>query len=407
MGERVCPNCDNVVEPGAEICVHCGMALLPDMSLLQSGALLQGRYEIIELLHVGGMGYVYLAKDRKVYDRKCIIKQVKSPVLMEADHTRLRQEAARMARLYHPNVASIYEDFEDGGYYFLAVQYVEGKNLSEIFQDRDGKISEGEVLNWAIAMCDVVTYMHKEGVIHRDISPDNVMLTPENTIMFIDFGTTRDIQEISFKKTAGAGKFGFTPLEQWLGKPALQSDIFAIGATIYYLLTGYVPVSAEYKITTEPQIADYRPEFPPIRTRRSDVSRGMETILQKALAIEIKARYQSARELRDDLAALSGIKAADGQPKEAITKRKGKDKQKNGAGKKPGCITGAVTTILFCSTIIALIFSYAHMIPGEKAIPSKTPVPVSDMQLNKMANLTAESKSPAPNRQIYDIQSIP
>ena len=242
------------------------------------------------------MGYIYLAKDKKLYDRLCIIKQVKEPVKSDPDLKKLGEEAHRMAKLSHPNVAMILDHFVEGEYYFLVMERISGKTLSEVFAERRGKLNEEEVVGWAIAMCDVISYIHEEGIIHRDISPDNIMLTDKGAIKFVDFGTLRELRYITTKGTAGMGKYGYTPPEQWQGKPTPQSDIFALGATIYYLLTGSLPLSREYLSGQGPQRQDFSPSFPPIRTKNPDTSPELEAVLQKALQLDASSRYSSAAE---------------------------------------------------------------------------------------------------------------
>jgi serine/threonine protein kinase len=338
------------------------------------------------------MGYVYLANDRKVYNRLCIIKQVKERVRTKADRAKLQQEAVRMAGLYHPNVASIYEDFVERGYYFLVVQYIEGRNLNEVLEERGGKIGEAEAVNWAVSMCDVISYIHREGVIHRDISPDNIMLTPDNTIMFIDFGTMRDIQEISSGGTAGAGKFGFTPLEQWLGRPVPQSDIFAIGATIYYLLTGYLPVTAEYKKTSQPEVADYRPEFPPIRTKRPSISRKLEEILQRALSIEVSTRYQAAQELKTGLAELQGFKVAR-RPVRDIEKKKPSSSSRIRLKINPKIWAGIAAVILLSVAVTGIVLIYPRIAQREKDAPLTSYLKASVIQSDNKTFVPSDNKS--------------
>jgi serine/threonine protein kinase len=264
---------------------------------LSPGTVLQNRYEIEKLSHTGGMGYVYLARDKKLYDRACVVKQVKEPVRSESEQKKLEEEALRMAKLSNPNVAMILDHFVENGYYFLVVELISGKTLSEVFEEGQGRLREEEVVKWAIAMCEVVDYIHKEGVIHRDISPDNVMLTEEGNIKFVDFGTLRELRHITDKGTAGMGKFGYTPPEQWQGHPVPQSDIFALGATIYYLLSGNLPLSKEYVSGQGPQKADFSPQFPPIRTKIPAISPRLEAVLQKALQLDLNARYSSAMEM--------------------------------------------------------------------------------------------------------------
>ena len=295
--EHICPNCGKRYQSGDEVCRYCGFILPFSTAVLTPGKLLRQRYEIQGLAHSGGMGYVYLAKDKNLYDRLCVVKQVKEPVKSDTDRKRLEEEALRMSKLSHSNAAMILDQFVEGGYYFLVVQHISGKTLGQVLEDRRGPLTEEDVLSWAISMCDVVSYLHGKGVIHRDISPENIMLTDEGAIMFIDFGTMRELRQITSQKTAGIGKFGFTPPEQWQGRPVAQSDTFAIGATVYYLLTEYLPLSTEYHSGQKPQASDFRPSFPPIRERNPNVSGELEAVLEKALQLDVNRRYQSAAEL--------------------------------------------------------------------------------------------------------------
>ena len=328
MVEHICPNCGKAYQSGDEVCRYCGFILPFSTAVLTPGKLLRQRYEIQGLAHSGGMGYVYFAKDKNLYDRICVVKQVKEPVKSDTDRKRLEEEALRMSKLSHSNAAMILDQFVEGGYYFLVVQHISGKTLSQVLEDRHGQLTEEEVVNWAISMCDVVSYLHGKGVIHRDISPENIMLTDEGAIMFIDFGTMRELRQITSQKTAGIGKFGFTPPEQWQGQPVAQSDTFAIGATVYYLLTEYLPLSAEYQRGQKPQPSDFRPSFPAIQQKNPNVSGELEVILEKALQLEVNSRYQSAQELGQALTKARAKPAAPGHEPGLSTDTAGKKSRK-------------------------------------------------------------------------------
>jgi hypothetical protein len=201
----------------------------------------------------------------------------------------------------------IFDHFVDDSYYFLVVERISGRTLSEVFNESHGQLIEDEVVRWGIAICDVVAYIHKEGIVHRDISPDNIMLTDEGSIKFIDFGTLREFRYIASSGTAGMGKYGYSPPEQWQGRPEPRSDIFALGATIYYLLTGFLPLSHAYLIGQPPQKDDFYPAFPPIREKKPNISPRLETILQKALQLDIDNRYSTPVEMRQALEDLAQV----------------------------------------------------------------------------------------------------
>lgn len=311
-----CPFCNKQIKSGEEMCPFCGRILPVDAAqshgkaggetatgdIMPMGMILQGKYEIQKLIHSGGMGYVYAATDTSLR-RWVALKQVKEQIKSKSHLDKLEMEALSMARLIHPNIAMVLDHFTDNNYYFLVVEYVPGKTLAEIFENKGHKLSEKDVIKWMLPVCDAVNYIHTQGFIYRDVSPDNIMLTEEGNIKLIDFGTLREVSSLSGKQVGKEGKFGFTPPEQWQGNPVPQSDVFSIAATIYYLLTDYLPISDECRITGKPKPSDYAPEYPPIRTKNAQISAGLEAVLHRAMQIDINNRYSSVNELKR---ALSG-----------------------------------------------------------------------------------------------------
>jgi serine/threonine protein kinase len=304
MSAIVCPSCSTPNRTGDDACRHCGYVFPSSGAVLTPGAILHGRYQIEQLLHTGGMGYIYLARDRNLFSRSCVIKQVRERVHSDDHRKQLEEEALRMSGLSHPRIAMIFDHFVEDGFYFIVVERIPGSTLSDVARHRPTLPGEDEVVTWAISMCEVIVYLHKMGVVHRDVSPDNIMLTDDGDIKFIDFGTLRELRYVAAGGTAGMGKFGYAPPEQWQGKPIPQSDIFALGATIYQLLTGYLPLSHAYLVGQTPQRDDYFPRYPLIREQNTAISRQLETILEKALQLDISKRYGNAVDMLRDLAKL-------------------------------------------------------------------------------------------------------
>ena len=378
-----CPNCNNPYQTGDEVCRTCGFILPITTPIMNHGEVLQTRYEIQELVHSGGMGYVYLATDRRLYDRFCIVKQVKEPIKSDAHRKKLEEEALRMSKLDHPNVAMILDHFIDGGYYFLVVELIHGKTLSEVLKERRGHVTENEVVSWAISICDVVSYLHNEGIVHRDISPDNIMLTGEGSIKFIDFGTLREFRYVAPGGTVGIGKYGYTPPEQWQGKPEFRSDIFSLGATIYYLLTGFLPLSRQYTTKQAPQKEDFYPSFPPIRTKNHSISPQLEAVLGKALQLDVKDRYSSAQEISEALRNLGQIKTKVKKPPalkvkisaktmEARPKAIGKPKTKMPLR---WALISLGIIVFLAAGVSGVYFTSGHLFTPSPAIPLETTIP--------------------------------
>ena len=254
------------------------------------------------------MGTVYFAIDRQAEDHECVVKQPKNPVSSNVVLEKLREEAKRMAALSQAvggRMPAILEDFVEDGWFYVVQQRVPGKTLEELFNEKHPR-EQKEVIEWAIQCCMVLKRIHEHGILHRDISPDNLMLTNVGDITFIDFGTLRELLRIMTEGTVGMGKFGYTPPEQWAGRPVPQSDIFALGATVYFLLTGFLPPHSEQlRRFGNPLPSDFSPVFPPIRTVNPAVSPALESVLARALNLDTDKRYASPDEMRGDLEKLA------------------------------------------------------------------------------------------------------
>lgn len=228
---------------------------------LSSGTLLHDRYEIVEVIGQGGMGCVYLALDRHLEGRRCAVKEVMPPPggipgIVEATRRQFRQEAQVLARLDHPNLPRVYDFFAAGDRDYLVMDYVAGQDLQSIITDarqRGRFLPESQVLLWAEQLCDALTYLHNQTppVLHRDIKPANVKLTPAGIIKLVDFGLVRALEPEELQTVTvmhGVGSLPYTPLEQFgtdLGHIDVRSDVYALAATLYHLLTGQAPPTAQ------------------------------------------------------------------------------------------------------------------------------------------------------------------
>ena len=241
---------------------------------LQPGTLLRDRYEILSLIGQGGMGAVYKASDRRLPGRLCAIKEILPPpgpgasTLTHAQEQFLR-EASTLARLDHPNLPKVSDYFaiaphtpdgqEDGlaiSRDYLVMDYVPGQDLHQVVQQarREQRFLDWrEVLGWLAQLCDALAYLHSQDppVLHRDIKPGNIKLTPEGRIKLVDFGLVKPLDPDDPKTLTGMrgiGSLPYTPIEQYageLGHTDTRSDLYSLGATLYHLLTGEPPASAQ------------------------------------------------------------------------------------------------------------------------------------------------------------------
>ncbi|MGQ9585153.1 MAG: serine/threonine-protein kinase [Anaerolineae bacterium] len=239
---------------------------------LPPGTVLKSRYRILEEVGQGGMGAVYRAEDLTLAGRQCALKEVhpelgQSPSLVEEARQQFYREASILARLDHPNLPKVSDYFSEGGREYLVMDFVAGRDLREIANQarKDGQfLSEKLVLGWAEQLCDAVEYLHSQDppVLHRDIKPANIKLTPSGIIKLVDFGLVKllvpdDSRTITVVQ--GRGTAQYTPLEQYggdTGHTDVRTDIYAMGATLYHLLTGQPPPDAKQRFLRPESLTD-------------------------------------------------------------------------------------------------------------------------------------------------------
>ena len=270
-------------------------------STLDRGALLHKRYRIIEILGQGGMGSVYRAVDENLG----VDVAVKENLFTSDEYARqFRLEAVILANLRHPNLPRVTDHFVigDQGQY-LIMDYIEGEDLRQRME-RAGSISEEEAILIGAAMCDALQYLHsrKPSVIHRDIKPGNVRITPDGHIYLVDFGLAKLVKGSQVTTTgARAMTPGYSPPEQYgTARTDPRTDVYSLGATLYAALTGVIPEDGLAR-------AMDNVELTPLRKRNPKVSRKLANTIEKAMAVRPEDRFQSAEEFRQSLAT-SNIK---------------------------------------------------------------------------------------------------
>jgi serine/threonine-protein kinase len=222
---------------------------------------LRERYKIVGLIDTGGMGAVYLADDQRLQGRQCAIKETLpqsnlSEAVAQAARKQFYQEASTLAQLDHPGLPKVSDFFSEGDRDYLVMDFVPGQNLLEIVNNvrREARfLDEPVLLGWVDQICDTLTYLHtrQPPVLHRDIKPANIKLTPDNRLKLVDFGLVKPLDPddpSTLTGLQGAGSLPYAPLEQYvdhLGHTDARSDLYALGATFYHLLTGNIPASAQ------------------------------------------------------------------------------------------------------------------------------------------------------------------
>jgi outer membrane protein assembly factor BamB/tRNA A-37 threonylcarbamoyl transferase component Bud32 len=269
--------------------------LFEEGATLPKGAILQGRYEIIRTVNIGGMGIVYQARDKRFTKvaRLCAVKEMinsaPDPQLRELSIKNFEREANILATLNHPAIPKIFDCFSEGSRSYLVLEFIEGQNLESLLQRTASFLPEEQVISWAIQICDVLSYIHSHKpspIVFRDMKPSNIMLNNQDRIVLIDFGIAKVFQ--TGQKGTMIGTEGYSPPEQYKGITDRRGDIYALGATMHHLLTKRDP-------RLEPPFTFH--EYPP-RMLNPKLSEKLETIVMKALQYEIEDRYSSAEEMK-------------------------------------------------------------------------------------------------------------
>jgi serine/threonine protein kinase len=271
---------------------------------LDPGTTIGGHYVIDGLINRGGFGAVYRGIDSSEGDRLCAIKETYD--VTPTARRKALMEAAVLFTVKSKHLPGVYDAFESNGRFYLVMQLIEGKTLQQLLKLRGRPCSEQEVVNWLVPIMYVLNELHSRNpaVIHRDIKPGNIILTPDQTAVLVDFGLTKLYDPNSDTQTmVRAVSGGFSPIEQYVGKTNPQSDIYAMAATMYFLLT--------LKLPPESVNRSYRDELIAPRLLNPMLSPNVERVLLKALSVDADQRYRSMDEFAEALQNPSFMSYAD------------------------------------------------------------------------------------------------
>lgn len=264
------------------------------------GARLGGRYEIRSLLGQGGMADVYSAHD-SVLGRTVAVKILRGSLTSESRAlARFREEAEAAAALAHPNIVSLFDIGTDGGVPFIVMELVPGETLSEVIW-REAPVPPERAAEIAEAVADALGFAHAAGIVHRDIKPGNIMLTPWGHVKVLDFGIARALSRARLTSSLELrGTAEYLSPEQARGADLDgRSDIYSLGAVMFEMLTGRPPFEAESALVVARMHIETEPM--PVRRLRASVPISLETIVMRCLEKEPSGRYQRAAQLAADL----------------------------------------------------------------------------------------------------------
>jgi serine/threonine protein kinase/cytochrome c-type biogenesis protein CcmH/NrfG len=265
---------------------------------LSIGQRLQDRYQISRIIGRGGQCLVYLAYDLH-QGKNVVIKELLSSDCSVSDEIKelelFRGEYRILSHMEHTSLPKAYDFFVEGSKYFISVEYIEGQNLEDVIKKSKEPVYEEIVINWAIQIAEILIYFYNLKpfpLVLRDIKPSNIILTPQGHIKPVDFTIAKFLKSEEKEDSIKMGSPGYAPREQYLGLSDTRSDIYAFGATMYYLLTKHDPSENPFN-------------FPPLKTLNPDVSEELSSVIHRSIRDNPKERFQSPLELLEELDKIS------------------------------------------------------------------------------------------------------
>ncbi|MDA8121370.1 MAG: serine/threonine protein kinase [Deltaproteobacteria bacterium] len=340
-----------------------------------------GRYKVIKELGKGAMGAVYQAHDPNL-DILVALKVLRQDrVVDETFARRFLAEAKALGRLEHPNIVRVYNVDEDGGTVYIAMEFIEGEDLSAVMK-REQPHPE-EIAGIGVAVAEALDYAHGKGIVHRDIKPSNLLLRSDGRLKLTDFGIAH-IEDIAGHEKTQAGEVLGTPAymspEQVLGKPVDgRADIFSLGVILYELGTGKRPFSGESLGAIFNAITTEEPVSP--RERNPGIPEALDRVVMKCLGKSPEERFQTGRGLAD---ALKGCFPGEAAPPPGQTA----SEKGPGQGKK---VTVAVAAVVLAA---ALGGTFYHYLSGGKGVRDNTAASVPLQAPARRALLKVESTPP-------------
>jgi serine/threonine-protein kinase len=254
-----------------------------------------GKYKILSTIGSGGFGTVYLAEDTWIGKRVAL----KVPHKQGVDFGELLREPRLLASLNHPNIVTILTAEKQENVFFIVMEFVPGETLEAVIA-RDGPLDVARTLDYTCQICNAVDHAHRQGILHRDLRPSNVLVADRGLVKVADFGTSRFL-EIAAHGTTIIGSPPYMAPEQFHGKAVFASDVYSLGVTMYQMLTGVLPYDTPTPADLERLMRGELLTAP--RLKNPKIPKAINDIVMKALAPDIGVRYQRAGDLLDELIA--------------------------------------------------------------------------------------------------------
>lgn len=268
--------------------------------MIAKGDKINERYLVIKTIGEGGMANVYLAQDT-ILNRYVAVKVLRGDLADDEKFVRrFQREALSASKLSHPNIVEMYDVGEDKGNYFIVMEYIDGKTLKSLIKKR-GALTLPEVVDIMTQLCSAIMCAHDSYIIHRDIKPQNVLILEDGRVKITDFGIAMALNSNELTQTNSVmGSVHYLPPEQANGSGStIKSDIYSLGILMYELLIGKVPFKGDNAV--EIAIKQMKEPIPSICSHNPDIPQSIENIVLKACAKNPKNRYDSVKEMYDDI----------------------------------------------------------------------------------------------------------
>ena len=323
--DRFCGNCFNNSLNDQQICTICGfnnkLNHIKAPHSLPAGTILNGRYIIGRVLGQGGFGITYTARDHQTGQLAAIKEFFPDSMATRTDRTTVTpfygergenftygrssflQEAETMAQFIgNPNIIRVYSYFEENGTAYFVMEYVDGVSLQEHIKSKGGKLSFDDALDLLMPVMDALSVVHEKGIIHRDVTPDNIYISRDGTVKLLDFGAARYSLGNVSRSLDVILKHGFAPKEQYKrrGRQGPYTDVYALGATLYYSITGVRPDDAIDRSDED--------DMPYPTSLGAQITPQQEAVLLKAMAVDYQDRYQTMVEFKNAICNLNSKK---------------------------------------------------------------------------------------------------
>ncbi len=318
---KVCYGCFKSVNDEYSACPYCGFDFhsynISDRAL-HPGTVLNGKYIVGKTLGEGGFGITYLAWDRYMEIKIAIKEYYPSNIALrdtsmyggntlhvssgsqngdfESGLKRYVKEAAILSKFFNlPGIVSVKDFFYENGTAYIVMEYIEGISLREYLKGKGGKVSVNEALNIIEPIIKSLTVVHKNKLLHRDISPDNIMISREGKVKLIDFGAARYFVDDSDRSLTVVLKHGYAPIEQYSrkGEQGEWTDVYALCAVLYRMISGVVPDEAVERVHHDTLV--------PLRKIKKEIPKHIAAAIEKGLCIQAEDRLQDMQELYEEL----------------------------------------------------------------------------------------------------------